>query len=296
MYSFFSIVPQRIDDIYVCVTNEAIDGEFNIIGYGGPNRLRGSFPFEASMTIDVADLDRLRQNNGRKYIAIIEHELGHCLGLGVLWNRFDLAIQDQDDPSICNYTGENANREWRQLSGCDSTVPVPYESASGCMHWDETCLNAESMTPFVEADGSTNKVSKITLGALEDIGYTVDYSQGEDFTSDDIPESCKCTTRRLGQGSTTSTTYTNNNTVQSKRKSRYLGDDGHRHPSQEAEDNAIAFGLEILRERKEELLTQTEDDLLEDDSIITVSHEVLGVVFIEDDQLFSVEVSSASIE
>lgn len=217
--------------------------------------------------------------------------------MGSLWGRFDLAIQDQDDPSTCNYMGENANREWRELSGCESTVPVKHDFLSGCIHWDETCLNTESMSRFIEADGSNNKVSKITLGALEDIGYTVDYSKADDFTSDDISESCRCNSRRLGQELPSTSTHTtmvkSMNHKQIFERSRHLGPDDPRQPGQDAEDNAIAFGLKILRERKSEL--HGFQGASEHDSI-DVSHEVLSVVFIEDDQLFSVEVSGDSIE
>lgn len=50
-------------------------------------------------------------------------------------------------------------------------------------------MQSEIMTPRVQSKGP---VSRISIGALEDLGYTVDYSQADDFGSSDLASSCQC--------------------------------------------------------------------------------------------------------
>lgn len=42
------------------------------------------------------------------------------------------------------------------------------------------------MTPFAEAGSRPEPLSRITIGALEDIGYGVDYDAAVEFTIDDL--------------------------------------------------------------------------------------------------------------
>jgi len=73
------LVPPTIDDIYVCAFYMQIDGPSGVIGYGGPQRLRGRYVFDATIVIDLADVEQLQQNDGHDLIALVQHELGHCV-------------------------------------------------------------------------------------------------------------------------------------------------------------------------------------------------------------------------
>jgi hypothetical protein len=43
---------------------------------------------------------------------------------------------------------------------------------------------------------STNLLSRITVAALDDLGYEVDYTNVDEYTSDNINATCRCTQQR----------------------------------------------------------------------------------------------------
>lgn len=54
------------------------------------------------------------------------------------------------------------------------------------------------MTGFLNSN-SINKISTITVGTLEDLGFEVDYDAADDYTRDDVTPNCRCDLgRRLG--------------------------------------------------------------------------------------------------
>jgi len=109
-----------------------------------------------------------------------------------------------------------ATAEYQTLSGCNTTsVPLqpvnaandphhhhPDSSSTNIItvpgHWDDTCLLNEIMTDSFHGDSSSGSstaraISSITLAALEDLGYTVDYNQTDAFTlEDNLNSSCTC--------------------------------------------------------------------------------------------------------
>jgi len=52
------------------------------------------------------------------------------------------------------------------------------------------------MTPFV---GFDNPLSRVTLAAIEDIGYEVNYDAADDYTKDDLGPTCRCDRRLTGE-------------------------------------------------------------------------------------------------
>ena len=76
-----------------------------------------------------------------------------------------------------NFTGPNALSEYNQLVPGATSVPMQTSTSS---HWDETAFGTEIMTPFYDVN---SVVSTLTVGAFEDIGYTVDYSKADVYTS-----------------------------------------------------------------------------------------------------------------
>lgn len=114
---------------------------------------------------------------------VLMHEMGHALGIGSFWKyqRFfkdfpDLKLIKGADTDTPEYIGKNAVEQYgsyypgRTITG----VPVqPYVLG----HWDEDYLGTELMTPFAE-DGPM-PLSRVTLGALADLGYQVNYAKAE---------------------------------------------------------------------------------------------------------------------
>lgn len=189
--------PSTIDDLYICARYEKIDGkgkgkEGNIVGSGGPLIVRSQdsenpgLPMAGRMRFDEDDIDELIDDG--IFEEVIAHETAHVLGLGNLWTSFDLILNL--GPLGCFYTGEKANAEYQALSGCSSGIPI-----SECSHWDDACFGREFMTATLE---SNPVISRISIGALEDLGYQVDYSAADPYSRFDLDFSCRCN-RRLGE-------------------------------------------------------------------------------------------------
>ncbi|MEJ2504177.1 MAG: leishmanolysin-related zinc metalloendopeptidase, partial [Gemmatimonadota bacterium] len=72
--------------------------------------------------------------------------------------------------------------EWRAL---DQVGDVPVENTGGAgtenVHWRETVFNREIMTGFIES-GVDQPLSRITIAAMEDLGYEVDRSAADDYS------------------------------------------------------------------------------------------------------------------
>lgn len=169
-----------VDDLLICAKIQDIDGGgsggSNVLGAAGPVRFDGNtqLPVTGAMIFDEFDVAALRRNG--LYEDVILHEMGHVMGIGTAWRLNGV----QDDVVDCPYTGVAANREYREITGCTDDVPTEPSAAgrgSACSHWEEgSCITNELMTSRLSLD---SVISTITIGSLEDIGYTVDFEQGE---------------------------------------------------------------------------------------------------------------------
>lgn len=96
------------------------------------------------------------------------------------------------------YSGAHANAQYQAISGCPAGTSVPLENdgraGTRCYHWDEVCMGHEIMTGVLTA-GNVQPLSAITIGSLEDLRYTVDYSEAEPIT---LHPSCDCHRRLRG--------------------------------------------------------------------------------------------------
>ena len=105
-------------------------------------------------------------------------------------------MQDEND-SACPYLGPIATQEFKAISGCDS-VAVEQEGmdATRCRHWSEECFINELMTGTLNF--GSNPISRVTIGALQDMGYDVSYDSADDFTRanlDNTIPTCVCNRR-----------------------------------------------------------------------------------------------------
>ena len=136
------------------------------------------------MKFDTADLDPLM--NAGLLNATITHEMGHVLGIGVLWDNKNLVKYAGDaDKNGCDdnpqYVGVHGRAEWAALgqSG-DAPVENAYGPGSCEGHWREAVFKKELMTSYL--NGGTNPLSRLTIASLEDLGYVVNYAGADVFS------------------------------------------------------------------------------------------------------------------
>lgn len=184
-----------VDDLSITVNATAIDGVGGTLGSGGPDTVRGSSPevtITGTMNFDTADISTL-EGDGRLY-GVILHEMGHVLGIGTLWGAQSLVTTTADGPQ---YTGANAVAQYNEIFGTNfSSLPAEDSGGGGTAlaHPEEgdnprtnggipaPGLDNELMTGFAEPAGVPTPLSTISIGFLDDLGYTVDYSEADPYS------------------------------------------------------------------------------------------------------------------
>jgi Leishmanolysin len=268
------VYPAVIDDLYICASYAYIDGPGNVLGFAGPRNIRNSgLTITGEMTFESVDISLL----GGQLGDVILHEMGHVLGIGTLWEYVGVAGPDSAN---CPYTGAHANAEYQAISGC-AVVPTENHGTPGdgtfCGHWDEQCLDNELMTGYL-TQGATTLLSRITIGSLEDLGYTVSYSTADSYGTADLGVGCTCRRRRqrsildMPHGETRQLGVRNPST-----KPRRL--------SYETKQQAFDYGRSILSKRAS---SKTRSNL----NIVDVGNQVVAVVVQDGDGIFSVVVRS----
>ena len=175
------------------------------------------------------------------------HPLRSQIGLGTVWDGTTPPVQEGPFPLPCDYAVDsNASHFYQELSGCDTAVPVekdfnhgPGDNSPGsdCSHWDEVCFGDELMTPRISAAAVLNPLSKVTVGSLEDIGYSVDYQAADKYKSENLDATCRCPRRRR-LGEYTTMTAENRHAMTGKRKLSAAQD--------AARTAAFNYGVQIL--------------------------------------------------
>lgn len=194
-----AVVEGLVDDLVIFVATKAIDGVDGILGAAGPclsHSSRENLPLAGYMQFDSADLQRY-SDEGR-LDEIIAHEMGHVLGFGgLLWGYPQQVIGGEPflvDPAEAgaggpvlpdtHFIGPNAIAAFDAAGGnnyAGAKVPVENTGGEGTVngHWREDVMGNELMTSFMtNRDGI---LSAITIAALEDMGYQVDYSAAQDY-------------------------------------------------------------------------------------------------------------------
>ena len=120
-------------------------------------------------------------NNGRSsppagWDDVIEHELGHVLGLpgSTKWQNAIITSGGTFlDASAFSLT---AAAYYELVSGSSGNIPL---QSSG-NHWNETTFTTELMTPGIGSEAELI-TSKLTLTAMKEIGWNIDLSKAEPF-------------------------------------------------------------------------------------------------------------------
>ena len=177
---------EAIDDLMIVVAVVEIDGPSGVLGRAGPCWLRtaSSLPLYGRIMMDAADLGRL---GTRDLEEVILHEMGHVLGIGLVWQRLDLLRNPASATSApdTHFTGPLAIAAFDEAGGTGyrgAKVPVENEGGQGSRnsHWREAVLALELMTPFQHL-GEAEPLSAITIQSLADLGYEVDPTPAEPY-------------------------------------------------------------------------------------------------------------------
>ena len=177
-------INETIDDVVIYAIMTTIDGPGGILGGAGPCIERNSSHLTSvgGMQFEFVDLSTLRVTN--RLVPVITHEMGHVLGL-YKFRYSDLGlITDLGSPDPI-FTGAGVMGIWPTFAIAYAGRLVPLHNADGQgsadSHWRESVLGDELMTPFVAAAGVPMPLSRLTIAALDDIGYTVDLSKADPF-------------------------------------------------------------------------------------------------------------------
>jgi hypothetical protein len=177
-----------VDDMIMMINIDSIDGPGAVLGRAGPCYVRAAgegetidgddLPIFGILTLDEEDL--LLIPSEETITDIIQHEMGHILGLGPLWDRFDLL--EAEGTANPRYTGAQAIAAYQDAGGADATIPVENQGGSGTAdsHWREIDFDDELMTGFSEAAGTNMFLSEMSIAAYADMGYVVDRTAAED--------------------------------------------------------------------------------------------------------------------
>jgi len=168
-----------------------IDGEGMIFGQAGPTQttLQGGYRITVSgrMFFDTADLANLEATG--RFGEVIEHEMGHVLGLGTLWTSNGVY-----NHGTGQYTGAKGLAAYRtEFNQPTATfIPVELGGAAGTSnaHWDE--VDKDDVNGGNELTGITDPlgrdmrhelmtgwlnsptfVSRMSVQSLGDIGFDV---------------------------------------------------------------------------------------------------------------------------
>lgn len=172
-----------IDDLLIHISIQFIDGLGGVLGYAGPCLIdSNSYPRFGIIVLDEDDVIDLIEND--LFNIVIKHEIGHVLGIGTLWTNGTTFDENtiQTPSGGYPYLLPFANEE-DTLLGRIGGASVEDTGGSGTAkgHWKELVYDHELMTGYVESSGSM-PLSRLTIGALRDLGYNVTFETAESYT------------------------------------------------------------------------------------------------------------------
>lgn len=184
-----------VDDLLLLVTVEEIDGPGGVAALSAPCFLRqdGLLPVAGQLRLDAADVGPAE---GLGILEdLIAHEIGHVLGVGSLWDLFELlhapSLPDAAGADT-HFSGPLAIAAFDVVGGAGyvgAKVPVENElggEATRDRHWRQSVLGNELMTSFLSTTES-NPLSLVTVRSLEDLGYAMDADRAEPWALASVP-------------------------------------------------------------------------------------------------------------
>ena len=197
----------NVDDLLILAKFDAIDGQFGTLGRAFPCLFRTgtNAPLTAVgvMEFDSVDMATLSAQN---LAYVIRHEMGHVLGFGTLFNDSPLAcrantVTGASGPLDTHFTCTNGRAVFDSIGGTNYTggLKVPLENCGPATfaglppgtpcgqgnynsHWREPTFFTELMTPYLNSGAPANPLSVLSIAALQDMGYLVNYGAAEAYS------------------------------------------------------------------------------------------------------------------
>jgi hypothetical protein len=173
-----------VKDIVIAYNFSHIDGPGGVLGNAGPLYFRPNtnLPISGMIKLDGNDLATMNASGTLQNVLI--HEMGHALGLGTAWTRakcINCTLPFTNNSFV--YSCPAANAAFKRLN-LAPTVQLRLESEGGpgtrCVHWAKASLGTEISTGYAYPK---MPISIVTVGALEDLGYIVNYSAADAYTA-----------------------------------------------------------------------------------------------------------------
>jgi FG-GAP-like repeat len=138
-------------------------------------------------TVNTRRLDMFNSDPTTLRLLMI-HEFAHTLGFGTLWKPIGFLKSDgtmlnlgnsQINSTTSTYSAATyAGSAYGELLGTYVPTAVPLD-AGGLSHWDENRFDPELLTPYIEFPGVAMPLSQLTLAALRDLGWGVNYGAAQ---------------------------------------------------------------------------------------------------------------------
>jgi len=175
-------IHETVKDLLVLVhireIQDTVPGQA-ILGESGPCLVRnpGNIPILGLMSLNGSTLAQV--DSSGLLDQLIEHEMGHLLGFGTVWD-LDNLVHDTTGSNPW-FSGPNAQAAFHRAlpSYADKVVPVEAEGGTGTTlsHWRESVMTNELMTGVLNQ--GVNPLSAITIESMADLGYMVNEQAAE---------------------------------------------------------------------------------------------------------------------
>jgi len=198
---FAATIDETIDDVLILASVEPIDGLGGIGGMGFPCLIRdpGTQTLVGLVRLDEAEFNAVGTGLRRE---LFQHEMVHALGLvpallnittpsGFSRHCLELPSSGLPSPLVqdSHFSCAGARRGFDAIGGTSySGAKVPLENGATTPltantlnhHWRKTSLRNELMTGWFTT-GLPAPLSRLTVGALEDLGYAVSAAAAQPF-------------------------------------------------------------------------------------------------------------------